>query len=170
VVLFGIDLRYLMTGCLVVTLLTDIVTLKGIRVFTIVPLMAGLFYRLLHGTLIDAALALAIPFIFNLILFVTRRLAFYDILELGMVGVIMGWPFGLVATLSAKALQALINDTWVTKVLGRRRGEGVYAFPYMAVIVPGVILSYLLFKEFPGTETVVRKAIDPLISRIISFV
>ena len=94
------------------------------------PPHSGPPYRFLHGTLNDAAIALAIPFIFNLIRFVNRRLALYDILELGMVGVIMGWPFGLIATAASKALHALIHDTWGLKLLGRRRGEGVYAFPY----------------------------------------
>jgi hypothetical protein len=170
VVLFGLDLRYLMAGCLAVSLITDIVSLKGYSVLTIVPLMAGLLYRTLHGTLNEAAIALSIPFIFNLIRFVTRRLALYDILVLGMVGVIMGWPFGLVVTVASKALQALIKDTWVVKLLWRNRGEGVYAFPYMAVIVPVVILSYSLFKEFPGTETGIRRVIEPLIRWIISLV
>jgi hypothetical protein len=168
VVLFGLDLRYLMAGCLAVSLVTDVVTLKGYSVLTIVPLIAGLLSRALHGTMNEAAIALAIPFIFNLIRFVTRRLALYDILVLGMVGVIMGWPFGLVATIASKALQALIKDTWVVKLLGRSRGEGVYAFPYMAVIVPVVILSYYLFREFPGTETGMRKVIEPVIRWIIS--
>ena len=167
-VLLGLDLRYVMAGCLAVSLLTDLIALKGHPVFTIVPILAGLFYRFLHGTLNDAAIALAIPFIFNLIRFVARRLALYDILDLGMVGVIMGWPFGLVSTLAAKALHALIKDTWVVKLLGRKRGEGAYAFPYMAVIVPAVMLSYCLFKEFPGTEKAIRKAIEPLIRWIVS--
>jgi hypothetical protein len=113
---------------------------------------------------------LAIPFILNLIRFVTRRLALYDILELGMVGVIMGWPFGLIVTAASKGLHALINDTWVMKLLGRRRGEGVYAFPYMAVIVPAVILSYCLVKEFPGTERAIRKVLETLISWLIALV
>lgn len=167
-VLFGLDLRYLMAGCLAVSLVTDIVALKGHPVFTIVPLIAGLLYRFLHGTLNDAAIALAIPFIFNLIRFVTRRLALYDILELGMVGVIMGWPFGFIATVASKALHALINDTWVVKLLGRKRGEGVYAFPYMAVIVPAVILSYCLFNEFPGTDRAIRKGMETLVSWLIA--
>jgi len=170
VVLFGLDLRYLLAGCLAVSLVTDIVALKGHPVLTIFPLIAGLLYRFLHGTLNDAAIALAVPFILNLIRFVTRRLALYDILELGMVGVIMGWPFGLIATAASKALHALINDTWVVKLLGRRRGEGVYAFPYMAVIVPAAILSYCLFKEFPGTERAIRKVIEPLVSWVIALV
>ena len=169
-VLFGLDLRYLMAGCLAVTLVTDLIVLKGHPVFTLVPLMAGLLYRFRHGSLNDAAIALAIPFIFNFIRFATRRLALYDIFDLGMVGVIMGWPFGLTATLAAKALQALIHDTWVVKLLGRKRGEGVYVFPYMAVIVPGVILSYYLFREFPGTETMIRKIIEPLISWMMGLV
>ena len=169
-VLFGLDLRYLMAGCLAVSLVTDIVVLRSHPVFTIVPLIAGLLYRFLHGTLNDAAIALAIPFILNLIRLVTRRLALYDILELGMIGVIMGWPFGFIATAASKALHALINDTWVMKLLGRRRGEGVYAFPYMAVIVPAVILSYCLFKEFPGTERAIRKIIEPLLSWVIALV
>jgi len=170
VVLFGIDLRYLMAGCLAVNLVTDIVTLKGYRLFTLVPLLAGLFHRFLRGTMNDAVLALAIPFTFNLIRFITRRLALYDILELGMVGMIMGWPFGLVATVSAKAIHALIKDTWVTKLLGRKRGEGVYAFPYMAVIVPAVMLSYGLFKEFPGADRAIRSWAEPFIKRIVSLV
>jgi hypothetical protein len=156
VVLFGLDLRYLMAGCLAVSLVTDIVALKGHPVFTLVPLLAGLFYRFLHGTLNDAAIALAIPFAFNLIRFITRRLALYDILDLGMVGVIMGWPFGLVNTITAKALHAMIRDTWVVKLLGRKRGEGVYAFPYAVVIAVGAILSYCLFREFPGVDKALR--------------
>jgi hypothetical protein len=159
-----------MAGCLAVNLITDIVTLKGFRVFTTIPLLTGLFYHLLHGTLKDAAIALAIPFIFNLIRFVTRRLALYDILELGMVGVIMGWPFGLAATLVTKALHALIRDTWITRLLGRKQGEGVYAFPYMAVIVPAVILSYCLFMEFRGTEKAIRGVVEPLIRWMVSLV
>ena len=103
-VLFGLDLRYLMAGCLAVSLVTDIVALKGYAVFTLAPLIAGLFYCFLYGTLNEAAIALAIPFIFNFIPFITRRLAPYDILELGMIGVIMGWPFGLAATAAAKAV------------------------------------------------------------------
>jgi len=43
------------------------------------------------------------------------------------------------------------------KLLGRKRGEGVYASPYTAVIVPGAILSYYLFKEFPRAEKVSGK-------------
>jgi hypothetical protein len=101
-VLFGLDLRYLMVACLAVTLVTDLIALKGHAAFTIIPLVSGLLYRFIHGTLSDAAIAMAIPFIFNFIRFVTRRLALYDILALGMVGVIMGWPFGLLATLSSK--------------------------------------------------------------------
>ena len=89
-VLFGLDLRYLLAGCLAVSLVTDIVALKGHPVLTIFPLIAGLLYRFLHGTLNDAAIALAIPFILNLIRFVTRRLALYDILELGMVASAQG--------------------------------------------------------------------------------
>jgi hypothetical protein len=156
VVLFGLDLRYLMAGCLAVSLVTDIVALKGQAVFTLVPLLAGLLFRFLHGTLNDAALALAIPFAFNLIRFITRRLALFDILDLGMVGVIMGWPFGLVNTITAKALHAMVKDTWVVKLLGRKRGEGVYAFPYSVVIAVGAILSYCLFREFPGVDKALR--------------
>jgi hypothetical protein len=156
VVLFGLDLRYLMAGCLAVSLVTDIVALKGHPVFTLVPLLAGLFYRFVHGSLNDAALALAIPFAFNLIRFITRRLALYDILDLGMIGVIMGWPFGLVNTIIAKALHAMIKDTWVVKLLGRKRGEGVYAFPYAVVIAVGAILSYSLFRKFPGVDRALR--------------
>ena len=169
-VLFGLDLRYLMAGCLAVSHVTDIVTLKGYSVLTAVPLIGGILYHALHGTLNEAAIALAIPFIFNLIRFVTRRLALYDILVLGMVGVIMGWPFGLLTTIASKGLQTLIKDTWVVKLLGRNRGEDVYAFPYMALIVPVVVISYYLFNEFPETETGIRKLIEPLIRWIISLV
>jgi hypothetical protein len=73
-----------------------------------------------------------------------------------MVGVIMGWPFGLVNTITAKALHKMIKDTWVVKLLGRKRGEGVYAFPYAVVIAVGAILSYCLFREFPGVDEALR--------------
>jgi hypothetical protein len=45
VVLFGLEFRFLMAGCLAISLVTDVVTLKGYSVLTIVPLMAGLLYR-----------------------------------------------------------------------------------------------------------------------------
>jgi hypothetical protein len=163
-VLFGFDLTYLMGGCLAASLITDIVDLKGYAVFTLAPLMAGLFYRFLYGTLNEAAIALVIPFIFNFIPFITRRLAPYDILELGMIGVIMGWPFGLATTAAAKVLNVFTTDPWVVKLLGRPKGEDIYAFPFMIMIVPGAIFTYCLFEGFPESEKVILDTLDPLIS------
>ena len=92
-VFYGVDLRYLMMVCLGITVVTDIVALRGHLVFTLIPLGIGFIYHLQHGTFKLAAGAFALPFVFYCIRLVRCQIALYDILEHGMVGVIMGWGY-----------------------------------------------------------------------------
>jgi hypothetical protein len=90
-------------------------------VFTLTPLGLGFIVHLQHGTVKAAAVAFFLPFALNLIKFIKRDVALYDLLDLSMIGVIMGWPFGLFTTILAKLTHPLINNTIIIKLLGRHR-------------------------------------------------
>ena len=141
-----------MVVCLGISLIYDIITLRSHPVFTLMPLGLGLIVHLQHGTLKAAVAAFFLPFALNLIRFIKRDVALYDLLDLSMIGVIMGWPFGLLATVLAKIVYAMINRTVIVKLLGRHKGGYEYAFPYAVVIVAGAALTYWLFKTFPAIE------------------
>lgn len=149
---YDLDLRYVMVVCLGISLIYDIITLRSHPVFTLMPLGLGFIVHLQHGTIKIAAIAFFLPFALNLIRFIKRDVALYDLLDLSMIGVIMGWPFGLLATVLAKLVYAMINRTVIVKLLGRHKGGYEYAFPYTVVICIGAALTYWFFKGFPGIE------------------
>jgi hypothetical protein len=157
---YGVDLRYIMMVCLGITVVTDIVALRGHPVFTLIPLGLGFIYHLQHGNLKAAVIAFLLPFPLYIIRFVTGRIKLYDLLDHSMIGVIMGWPFGLVNIIASKLIFALIGGTWLVRFFGRNRGEGQYAFPYVPVIAAGALATYYLFKMFPQGERMLR-AISP---------
>lgn len=149
---YELDLRYVMVVCLGISLIYDIITLRSHPVFTLAPLGLGFIVHLQHGTVKAALAAFFLPFALNLVRFIKRDVALYDLLDLSMIGVIMGWPFGLLATVLAKLTYVFINRTWVVKLLGRHKGGYEYAFPYTVVIVVGAALTYYVFKIFPAIE------------------
>jgi hypothetical protein len=110
-----------MMVCLGVTLVTDLVSLKGHPVFTLIPLGLAAIYHLQHGTVKSAAVAFFLPFPFYILRFVTGRIKLYDLLDHSMIGVIMGWPFGLMNIIISKLIYAIINGTWIVKLLGRKK-------------------------------------------------
>lgn len=150
--LFGLDLRYLMVFCLGLNLIADIITLKGYSVITLVPLGAALLYHYLHNTLNTAAIALVLPFIFYCVKFVKRQIPFYDLVKLSTVGAIMGWPFSLETIIVSKILYWFLGIIGIIRLLSRNKGGGYYAFPYMGMIVIGAAEAYYLFREFPQVE------------------
>jgi hypothetical protein len=155
-VLLGLDLRYLMAGCLAATLLYDIFTLKFPPVLTLFPLSAGLVYHSLHGSLKQAAIAFFLPFALYLIKLLKGHIAIYDVLDFSMIGIIMGWPFCLINILISKAFMAIINKTWLVKLIGRRRHGYEYDFPYVFVIVAGTVATYFLFRAVPQIERLLK--------------
>jgi hypothetical protein len=134
--------------CLAAMAVWDIICLRAHVILTELPLGLALAYHLQHGTLKRAALALIIPFAFHFIKFVRRRIALYDLLALGMVGTVMGWPFGLFTVALAKFSFWLLGRVWIGRLLSRDRGGGTFAFPYAVAIVAGALSTHLLFSEF----------------------
>jgi hypothetical protein len=47
---------------------------------------------------------------------------------------------------------AIINNTWLVKLLGRRRHGYEYDFPYVLVMVAGAVAAYYLFRAAPQIE------------------
>jgi hypothetical protein len=164
-VLLGLDLRYLMAGCLAATLIYNIFTLKFPPVLTLFPLGAGLVYHFIHGSLKQAAIAFFLPFALYLIKLLRRHIAIYDVLDFSMIGIIMGWPFCLVDILISKVFMAIINNTWMVKLLGRRRHGYEYDFPYVFVMVAGAAATFYLFKGLSWMERALL-AIIVLVSRL----
>lgn len=66
----------------------------------------------------------------------------------------MKWIVGVFVL--AKLVYALINRTWIVKLLGRHKGGYEYAFPYTVVIVAGAALTYWLFKAVPQAERLLQ--------------
>ena len=147
-----------MIGCLAVSLVYDVVLLKGHPVLTIFPLGLAFIYHLMHGTVKLAVIAFLIPFALYIVKFVKGDIKKFDLLDLSMIGVIMGWPFCLITSVLAKVLHSVIQGTWVVRLLGRQR-EGYYAFPYTLVIVAAALGAYYLFKAFPGIEKILLNAL-----------
>ncbi len=138
--------------CLAIMMVGDIIRLKAHVALTELPLLIGLFYHFQHDTLRLAAIALIIPFALHFIGFVRRRIALYDLLALGMVGVVMGWPFGLLTVLLAKFSFWFLGIVGIVRLISRDRGGGYYVFPYVVAIVAGAVLTRYLFGHFPGVE------------------
>ena len=155
-VFYGVDLRYVMMVCLGMNVVTDIISLRGHPVFTLIPMGFGFICHLQHGSLKAAVVAFFLPFPLYIVRFATGRIKLYDLLEHSMIGVIMGWPFGFVNIIISKLIFALVGGTWLVKLFGRERGEGYYVFPYMVIIAAGVAATYYLFKKFPQAERMLR--------------
>ncbi len=151
-VLYGLNISYVMWVCLVIVMVWDIVRLKAPAIFIELPLLIGLLYHFLYGTLKLSAIALILPFIFHFIGLVRGRIAFYDVLAMGMVGVVMGWPFGALTILLARASFWFLGIIWIARLFSRKRGEG-YVFPYVVSIVAGVVLTHYFFRHLPGVES-----------------
>jgi hypothetical protein len=81
------------------------------------------------------------------------RIAFYDLLAMGMVGAVMGWPFGVLAVILAKASFWFLRITWIARLFSRKRGEGLYVFPYMVCIVAGAVLTKYFFSYLPEVDS-----------------
>ena len=145
-----------MVACMGINLITDIAALKGHPVFTLFPMIAGFIYHFEHGTLKQATIAFLLPFALNIIKLIRGHIKLYDILDLSMIGVIMGWPFGLVNIIISKILFALIGDTWLVKLFGRNKGGDSYTFPYAVIIAAGAVVTYYFFKIFPQPERMLR--------------
>ena len=152
-VLYGLNVGYVMWVCLVILMVWDMVRLKGPAIFIDLPLLLALFYHFQHDSLKSAAVALIFPFIFYLIDLVRGRIAFYDLLVMGMVGAVMGWPYGALTVLSAKASFWFLGITWIARLFSRKRGEGDYVFPYVVSIVVGAVLTKYFFCLLPGIES-----------------
>ena len=152
-VLYGLNVGYVMWVCLVILMVWDIGRLKAPAIFIDLPLLIALFYHFLHGTLKLSAVALILPFIFHFIGFVRGRIAFYDLLAMGMVGVVMGWPFGALTVLLAKASFWFLGITRIGRLFSRDRGEGSYVFPYVVAIVAGAVLTKYFFASLPKVES-----------------
>ncbi len=152
-VLYGVNIEYLMWSSLIILTFWDAIRLKAPVIFTELPLAAALFYHFQHDTLRLAAVAVIFPFLFHLITFVRGRIAFYDLLALGMVGAVMGWPFGVFTVVLGKL------SFWLLRILGiawfflRDQGKGYYVFPYVIAILAGAVSTYFLFKSFPFAES-----------------
>lgn len=153
-ILYGLNVEYVMWVCLAVMMVWDIICLKAHVALTELPLFIALFYHFQHDTLRLAAVAVLIPFVIHFIGFVRRRIALYDLLALGMVGVVMGWPFGLFTVSLAKFSFWFLGIIGMVRLISRDRGKGYYAFPYVVAIVAGAVLTRYLFMHFPGIETV----------------
>ncbi len=152
-VLYGLNVGYVMWVCLVIVMVWDIIRLKAPTIFIEIPLVIALFYHFQHVTLKSAAVALIFPFIFHFIGFVRGRIAFYDLLAMGMVGVVMGWPFGALAVLLAKAFFWFLGIIWIARLFSRKRGEGSYVFPYVVPIVAAAVLTHYFFSYLPRVES-----------------
>ena len=152
-VLYGLNVGYVMWVCLVILMVWDIVRLKAPAIFIDLPLLIALFYHFQHDSLKLAAVALIFPFIFHFISFVRGRIAFYDLFAMGMIGVVMGWPFGALTVLLAKASFWFLGITWIARLFSRKKGEGNYVFPYVVSIVAGAVLTHYLFSHLPGVES-----------------
>jgi hypothetical protein len=134
-------------------MLWDIIRLRAPAIFIEIPLLIALFYHLQHDSLKSAAVALTFPFIFHLIDLIRGRIAFYDLLAMGMVGAVMGWPYGALTVLLAKASFWFLGITWIARFFSRKSGEGLYVFPYMVSIVAGAVLTKSFFSYLPGIES-----------------
>ena len=152
-VLYALNIHYVMWVCLVIVMVWDIIRLKAPAIFIEIPLLLALFYHFQHDSLKLAAVALIFPFIFHFIGFVRGRIAFYDLLAMGMVGAVMGWPFGILTVLLAKASFWFLGTIWLVRLFSRKRGEGDYAFPYVVPIVAGAVLTKYLFSYLPAVES-----------------
>jgi hypothetical protein len=139
--------------CLGIAMLWDIILLKAPAILIDIPLIIALFYHYMHGSLKSAAVALIFPFIFHLIALVRGRIAFYDLLAMGMVGAVMGWPYGALTVLLAKASFWFLGITWIARLFSRKRGEGYYVFPYVVSIVAGAVLTKYFFASLPKVES-----------------
>ncbi len=139
--------------CLVIVMIWDIIRLKAPAIFIQIPLLIALFHHFQHGSLKSAAVALLFPFLFHLIALVRGRIAFYDLLATGMVGAVMGWPFGVLTVILAKASFWFLGITWIARLFSRKRGEGLYVFPYMVSIVAGAVFTKYFFSYLPGVES-----------------
>jgi hypothetical protein len=153
VVLYGLKVEYVMWVCLVIVMAWDIIRLKAPAVLIEIPLFIALLYHFLNGSLKLAAIAIIFPFIFHFIGLVRKRIAPYDLLAMGMVGVVMGCPFGVLAVLLAKAFFWLLGITWIARLFSRKRGEGYYVFPYVVSIVAGAVLTKYFFASLPKVES-----------------
>jgi hypothetical protein len=152
-VLYGLKVEYVLWVSLVIVMGWDIIRLRAPAIFIEIPLLIALFYHLQHDSLKSAAIALAFPFIFHLIDFVRGRIAFYDLLAMGMVGAVMGWPYGALTVLLAKASFWFLGITWIARLFSRKRGEGHYVFPYVVSIVAGAVLTKYFFASLPKVES-----------------
>ncbi len=152
-VLYGFNIEILMWVCLAILMLWDIIRLKAPVIFTELPLFIALFYHFQHDTLKLSAVALVLPFIFHFVGFVTGRIALYDLLALGMVGAVMGWPFGVLTILLGKFSFWLMGIMRITRLFSRDRGSGYYAFPYAVAILAGAVLTRYLFRHLPQVES-----------------
>ena len=121
--------------------------------FSLAFQVIALFYHFQHNSLKSAALALTFPFIFHFITLVRGRIAFYDLLAMGMIGAVMGWPYGAITVLLAKASFWFLGITWIVRLFSRKRGEGYYVFPYVVSIVAGAVLTRYFFSFLPGVES-----------------
>lgn len=148
-VVFGIPMQYLTAFCLGVTLIFDVLTLRGLEAFTSLPIALGLVWHYQHGSLKAAAIALALPFALNLVTFVRRRIALFDLLNLGMIGVIMGWPFGLITAVTAKALMFAINKTWLVKLSAGDAAVTNTPFPIPLSSWQGLLLPITCSRPLP---------------------
>ncbi len=152
-VLYGLNIEYLMWSSLIILMFWDIIRLKAPVIFTELPLVAAFFYHFQHDTLRLAAVAVIFPFLFHFISFVRGRIAFYDLLALGMIGAVMGWPFGFITVLLGKFSFWLLRILGIAGFLLRDRGNGYYVFPYVVAIVAGAVWTYFLFRNFPFGES-----------------
>jgi len=152
-VLYGLNIDYVMWACLGILMVWDIIRLKAPAIFIEIPLLLALLYHFKHDSLKSSAVALIFPFIFHFIGFVKGRIAFYDLLAMGMVGAVMGWPFGALTVLLAKAFFWFLGVIWIVRIFSRKRGEGFYVFPYVVPIVAGAVLTKYLFTYLPAIES-----------------
>lgn len=152
-VLYGLKVDYVMWVCLAIVMVWDIIRLKAPAIFIELPLLIVLLYHFQHDSLKSAAVALIYPFIFHFIGFVRGRIAFYDPLAMGMVAVVMAWPFGVPTVLLAKASFWLLGITWAARPFSRKRGEGCYVFPYAIPITAGAVLTHYFFSYLPRVES-----------------
>ena len=126
-ILYGLKIEYIMWLSLAIAMLWDIILLKAPVILIDIPLILALIYHYMHGSLKSAAVAPIIPFIFHLIALLRGRIAFYD-LAMGMVGAVMGWPFGALTVLLAKAFFWFLGITWIARLFSRKRGRGITSF------------------------------------------
>jgi hypothetical protein len=152
-VLYGLKVEYVLWVSLVIVMGWDIMRLRAPAIFIEIPLLIALFYHFQHDSLKLAAVALIFPFIFHLIDLVRGRIAFYDLLAMGMVGAVMGWPYGALTVLLAKASFWFRGIIWIARLFSRKRGEGYYVFPYVVSIVAGAVLTKYFFASLPKVES-----------------